>query len=249
MNQLTAQHQRMPNALAVVVHGNFSDLSAAVARRIAQASAQAIAERGAFSIALAGGGTPRLCYELLRGMPVDWKHVRFWFGDERCLPRGDAGRNDTMAHEALLDHAAIPAGNIHPISSELGARVAASEYAKELKGELPLDMVLLGMGEDGHTASLFPGNPATEQDGIAVPVFDAPKPPAERVSLGMATLNSARAKMFLVAGKAKRDAMWQIMRGMLLPAARVSGAEWHIDRAALPDEFVSHQGRTECRSE
>lgn len=230
---------KLPNALAVVVHDNLDDLSAAVARRIVQASAQAIAERGAFRVALAGGETPRLCYALLREMPVDWKHVHVWFDDERCLPRGDDRRNDTMAHESLLDHVAIPAGNIHSIGCERGARVAAIEYAVVLKDALPLDLVLLGMGEDGHTASLFPGNTATEQDGIVVPVFNAPKPPAERVSLGMTALNSARAKIFLVAGMAKREALRRIMRGMPLPAARVAGAEWHIDRAALPDEFVS----------
>lgn len=227
----------LPNARIVIVHENLDELSIAVARRIAQISAQAIGERGLFRVALAGGYTPRGCYTQLRKLPVDWKHVQVYFGDERCLPRGDARRNDTMAREELLAHVAIPRDHIHAIEAERGAQIAATEYAAVLERALPLDLALLGLGEDGHTASLFPGNPATVQDDIVVPVFNAPKPPAERVSLGMNTLNVAREKIFMVAGKAKREALARIAQGAILPAARVAGAEWHVDRAALPDEF------------
>lgn len=227
---------KLPHASAVTVHAGRNELSAAVARRVAQLSAQAIGWRGIFRIAFAGGETPRRCYEMLRDMPVAWEHVQVYFGDERCLPRGDPGRNDSMAHAALLAHVAIPSGNVHAIPAERGARIAATEYAAVLAYALPLDLVLLGMGEDGHTASLFPGNPALEQHGIVVPVFGAPKPPAERVSLGMSALNAARMKMFLVAGKEKRTALEQIARGVALPAARVAGAEWHVEHAALPVE-------------
>jgi 6-phosphogluconolactonase len=229
---------KIPDALDIIVHDDIEALSVAVARRIAMISAQAIGERGIVSIVLAGGETPRRCHELLREMPVDWKHVQVYFGDERCLPRGDMQRNDSMAHVTLLMHVAIPPGNVHAIPAEHGARMAAAEYARILEHALPFDLVLLGMGEDGHTASLFPGNPATEQQAIVVPVFDAPKPPLERVSLGMGTLNSAREKMFLVSGKTKQEALWKIARGVALPAARVTKAEWHVDRAALPDEIA-----------
>lgn len=225
---------KLPNARAVKVHESMDELSVAAALRITELSAQAIVERGIFRIALAGGETPRRCYELLRDMPVDWKHVQVYFGDERCLPRGDPRRNDCMAHDALLGHIPILPGNVHPISAERGARISAMEYAALLEGALPFDLVLLGMGEDGHTAGLFPDNPAAGQDGIAVPVFNAPKPPAERVSLSMGTLNAARAKIFLVAGKAKCEALEQIAHGAALPAAQVTDAEWHVDRAALP---------------
>ncbi len=228
----------IPSALAVMVHDHLEALSIAVAQRIAQLAGQAIGERGIFRIALAGGETPRRCYEQLRGLPVDWRHVHIYFGDERCLPRGDAKRNDRMAHEALLRHIAIPHVNVHPIAAEHGARVSAREYAELLKNALPLDLALLGMGEDGHTASLFPGNPATEQNDTVVPVFNAPKPPPERVSLSLATLSAARWKIFLVAGTEKRAALGRILRGMALPAGRVAGAEWHLDRAAVPDEMV-----------
>lgn len=225
----------LPNAQAVVVHDDLDGLSAAVAQRIAELAAQAIAARGAFHVALAGGETPRRCYEKLRHLPVDWTHVQVYFGDERCLPDGDARRNDRMVREALLEHVAIPPGNIHAIPAELGAREAAVRYAAMLDKVAPLDLVLLGMGEDGHTASLFPGNPATSSAAAAVPVFNAPKPPAERVSLGMGTLNAARQRIFLVAGAGKREALKQILSGKSLPAANIAAAEWHLDRAALPE--------------
>lgn len=224
----------LPKAQAVYVHDNLDDLSLAVALRIAESAAQAIAARGVFHLVLAGGETPRRCYEKLRSLTIDWAHVQVYFGDERCLPNGDAQRNDTMVRETLLAHVAIPQANIHTIPAELGAREASVRYAAVLEHVAPLDLVLLGMGEDGHTASLFPDNPATDNTAAAVPVFNAPKPPAERVSLGMGTLNAAQQKIFLVAGAGKCAALKQILLGNSLPAARVASAEWHLDRAALP---------------
>jgi 6-phosphogluconolactonase len=225
----------LPNAQAVFVHDDLEMLGAAVAQRIAELAAQAIAARGAFHLVLAGGETVRRCYEKLRHLPVDWEHVQVYFGDERCVPAGDVQRNDRMARETLLEHIAIPPDNIHAIQAELGAREAAARYEAVLKKAARLDLVLLGMGEDGHTASLFPGNPAADSMAAAVPVFDAPKPPAERVSLGMGTLNAACHKIFMAAGAGKRDPLARILRGEPLPAARISAAEWHLDRAALPE--------------
>lgn len=224
---------KLPNAQRVIVHDNLDGLSVAVAQRIAEIAQAAIAARGEFRIALAGGETPRRCYERLRELAIEWDRVQVYFGDERCLPRGDAQRNDSMAQDALLKHIAIPPGNVHAIPAEHGARTAAQEYAATLAQ--PLDLVLLGIGEDGHTASLFPGNPATERAAAVVAVFGVPKPPTERVSLGMDTLNAAREKLFLVAGAGKREALQRIARKEALPAARVTGAEWHVDRAAWPD--------------
>jgi len=136
----------------------------------------------------------------------------------------------------LLNHVAIPSANVHAIPAERGAQLAAAEYAALLEQAAPLDLVLLGMGEDGHTASLFPGNPALANAAPVVAVFDAPKPPPERVSLGITTLNAAREKLFLVAGAGKHGALERIAQGGALPAALVTGAEWHVDRAAWPDE-------------
>ena len=224
----------LPNAQAVFVHDDLDGLSAAVAQRIAELAAQAIAARGVFHVALAGGETPRRCYEKLRDLTIDWAHVQVYFGDERCLPAGDAQRNDQMAFDALLKHVAIPPGNIHTIPAELGAREAAAHYAAVLADIERLDLALLGMGEDGHIASLFPDNPAAASMVPVVQVFNAPKQPAERVSLGMSTLNAARHRIFLVAGAGKREALEKISSGELLPAAYVVAAEWHLDRAALP---------------
>ena len=216
------------------MHDDLDELSAAVAQRITELTAQAIAARGVFHVALAGGETPRRCYQKLRTLAIDWTRVQVYFGDERCLPDGAAQRNDRMAFDTLLKHVAIPPASIHAIPAELGAREAATRYAAVLAGIEFLDLVLLGMGEDGHTASLFPDNPATDSAAPVVPVFDAPKPPAERVSLGMNTLNAARHKIFLVAGAGKREALKQIASGKTLPAARVATAEWYLDTKALP---------------
>ena len=218
-----------------VPHDNAADLAVSVARRVAEVAAQAIRDRGEFRLALAGGETPRRCYEQLRHLPIDWVHVQIFFGDERCLPVGDAQRNDTMACVALLDHVAIPPTHLHCIAAERGALDAARHYAGLLNNGAPLDLVLLGMGEDGHTASLFPGNPATESKDAAVAVFDAPKLPSQRVSLGLNTLQQARQRIFLVAGAGKRAALQAIIDGAALPAARVGLAEWHVDRAAMPE--------------
>lgn len=223
------------HAQSLVVHDDMEQLSAAVAQRIAELASQAIAVRGVFRIALAGGETPRRCYEQLRLLKIDWAHVQLYFGDERCLPCGDIQRNDSMVHDALLAHIDIPQGNIHSIPAELGAQQAAASYVTELRDHMPFDLVLLGMGEDGHTASLFPGNPATESVASVVSVYNAPKPPAERVSLGLNTLTDARQKIFIVAGSGKRTALEQILLGNPLPAARIVAAEWHFDHAALPD--------------
>lgn len=154
--------------------------------------------------------------------------------DPEQLSAAVAQRNDRMAFDTLLKHVPIPSTSIHAIPAELGAHEAATRYAAVLAGIERLDLVLLGMGEDGHTASLFPDSPATDSAAPVVPVFDAPKPPAERVSLGINTLNAARHKIFLVTGARKREALEQIASGKLLPAARVAAAEWHLDKKALP---------------
>jgi 6-phosphogluconolactonase len=237
MKTALARSFRLATHAEIVVHHNAEELAQGVAQRISELAAQAIVQRGVFRIALAGGETPRRCYEILRKMKFDWERLHIYFGDERCLPRGDSQRNDYMANEVLLKYVPIPSENIHAIPAERGALIAATEYAVTLEHVLPIDLILLGMGEDGHAASLFPGNPAILKHESVVAVFDAPKPPAERVSLSMGTLNSAREKIFMVAGFGKRDALELIARGAALPAAQVAGAVWYMDHAALPDEI------------
>lgn len=211
-------------------------LAEAATRFILASATAAMKARGRFTLALAGGATPRGCYERLREAAFDWSCVEIYFGDERCLPAGHPDRNDVMAATTWLDRVALPMRNRHAIPAEAGPVAAAAAYAELLVTALPLDLVLLGVGEDGHTASLFPGNAALEQREAVVPVFGAPKPPAQRVSLSLSTLNDARRKLFLVSGTGKRDIMRRLLVAPGLPAARINGAEWLVDRAAWPGD-------------
>lgn len=205
--------------------------------RILAAARDAIARHQAFDIVLAGGNTPRKLYRALRHADADWRHWHVWFGDERCLPPDDPGRNSRMAREEWLEHVAIPAANVHAIPAEHGAREGATRYARELRGTDAFDLVLLGLGEDGHTASLFPGHDwgLHADSPHAIAVFDAPKPPPERVSLGAHRLSNARSVLFLVEGTGKRDAIAAWKRGEAIPAASIcpeAGVDVLLDAAA-----------------
>ena len=191
---------------------------------ILEAAKNAIRERGRFDIVLAGGSTPRRVYEALRETMTDWAAWHIYFGDERCLPENDAERNSHMANEAWLSHVAIPSAQIHPIPGEAGARIAASVYAATLSGIDDFDLVLLGLGEDGHTASLFPGHDWGTGSEVTLPVLDAPKPPPERVSLSALRLSRARKVLFLVSGESKREALKKWRAGLPLPAAAICPA-------------------------
>jgi 6-phosphogluconolactonase len=193
---------------------------AALAIVLAQAAA-AIDARGRFVLALCGGRTPGRLYELLADAGQDWRRWHLVYGDERCLPPGDEERNSSLVSRCWLDRTDFPAQNHHVPEAELGADIAAPRYARAIAPLLPIDLALLGMGEDGHTASLFPGH--SHPDATVVAVHGAPKPPAERVSLGYAALNSADTVCFLVTGDAKRDALRRWQQGDDIPIARISG--------------------------
>jgi len=185
-----------------------------------QASA-AIAAHGRFHLVLAGGTTPRALYEELAHRGAGDHRWHIWYGDERCLPSDDSERNSAMAETAWLAASAIPSEQRRPIPSERGAEAAAVEYAARLAGVPTFDLVLLGMGEDGHTASLFPGHEWTGADVLAV--HDAPKPPPDRVSLSAGRLSDSQAVWFVVTGAGKREALLQWEAGESLPAAAVRG--------------------------
>ena len=218
----------------------FPDDASLVANALARvmaAARDAIVEHGAFHIVLAGGNTPRKLYRALRNADADWSRWHVWFGDERCAPPDDPARNSKMARDEWLDHVAVPVGNVHAIPAESGAREAAAVYARELRGADTFDIVLLGLGEDGHTASLFPGQDwavhADSPDAIAV--FNAPKPPPERVSLSAQRLSNARKVLYLVEGTGKRDAVAAWKRGDAIPAASIApeaGVDILLDAAA-----------------
>jgi len=191
--------------------------------RIVDAARRAIERNGRFSIVLAGGNTPRGVYELLRAAPTDWSRWQVYFGDERCLPIDDAQRNSHMAASVWLDHAPIPRDRIHIIPAELGAERSARCYAATLRRLGDVDLVLLGLGEDGHTASLFPGHDwgAARDSPDVLAVVDAPKPPPQRVSLSAARLSRAHEVLFLVEGASKRDAVLRWKTGADIPARSI----------------------------
>lgn len=214
---------------------NTEAVAVAAAAEVIETVGEAIAKRGICHLMLAGGRTPERCYRVLRDADLDWSRLHIWFGDERCLPINDAGRNDNMARQALLDYIAVPVGQVHAIRAELGAEQAAALYSNLLEAAPAMDLVLLGMGEDGHTASLFPDHPALTDERPAVPVLDAPKEPAERVSVSLKILNQARRCLMLITGADKQPAMARIRSGERLPAALVEGCEWLVDAAAWGD--------------
>ena len=231
-----------PSALPaqVVRWHEFPDDTSLLANALARvlaAAQDAITQHGAFDIVLAGGNTPRKLYRALHNSDCDWARWHVWFGDERCAPPDDPERNSKMVRDEWLDHVAMPAANIHPIPAELGARDAAMLYARELRSIDAFDLVLLGLGEDGHTASLFPGhNRGAHTDSPNVlAVFDAPKPPPERVSLSAHRLSNARHVLYLVEGAGKRAAIAAWKRGDSIPAASIapeSGVDVLLDAAA-----------------
>ncbi|MDQ2972646.1 MAG: 6-phosphogluconolactonase [Rhodanobacteraceae bacterium] len=215
------------DTMQIVRWHRFADtqtLQTEAVRRIRVAADSAIAARGVFRIVLSGGNTPRGVYNALCERPANWPEWQVWFGDERCLPPNDPQRNSRMARDTLLDHVPIPSQNIRAIPAEQGAEDGAQAYAQSLRGVGEFDLVLLGLGEDGHTASLFPGHDwgAATDAPDTLAVFEAPKSPSERVSLSAARLSNARAVLFLVEGEAKRDALTAWRRGDDIPARAIT---------------------------
>jgi len=198
-------------------------LEQAAVQTILEAAELAISKRKEFHLVLAGGTTPRHVYELLRNQITDWRKWHIYFGDERCLPVNDAERNSMMAAQALLNHVAIPVGQIHIIPAEQGAEAAAAAYSLIMDTVEKFDLVLLGLGEDGHTASLFPEHDWGTSPGSssALVVNNAPKPPSERVSLSAQRLSQCRKLMFLVTGINKRKAIQDWRNGIDIPAAAI----------------------------
>lgn len=215
-----------------------AELHRVACKRIVDAAARAIAGRGTFAISLAGGNTPRDVYAMLREARTDWSRWHIYFGDERCAPRTDPERNSRMARDAWLDRVAIPPANIHEIAAELGPGPGAADYTRVLRDLGDFDLVLLGLGEDGHTASLFPGHDwgAARDAPDALAVIDAPKPPPERVSLSASRLSRAREVLFLVAGESKRDAVSKWRSGADIPARAIrppAGVDVLVEAALL----------------
>ncbi|MBV9524492.1 MAG: 6-phosphogluconolactonase [Candidatus Dormibacteraeota bacterium] len=228
---------------------SVADAGAALIDRLASTAA---AQHGRFSVALAGGGTPRLLYETLSSGAwrdrIDWSRWDVYFGDERACPPDDAASNYRMARETLLDRVPIDAARVHRMEADLpDLDGAARAYSALLEAALPraatgaprIDCILLGMGENGHTASLFPGTEALAVGDSWATRGRADYAPYDRITLTYPAINAAANVVFLVTGAAKRDALRATAAGRTPSAgvAPVDGAlEWIVDRSAAGGE-------------
>ena len=216
-------------------------LARAAAEHFVTLAAEAIAARGRFAVALSGGSTPRVTYTLLASdefaARVDWSHVHVFWGDERCVPPDHPESNFRLADEALLSRVPIPSGNVHRVRGELDPEAAAQAYAAELHtffgAPWPrFDLVLLGMGNDGHTASLFPGSAALHETARSVVAVTAhyQDRPVHRVTLTLPAINAARQILFLVTGATKAKILQAVLEGPEgpYPAQRIRPTSGHL---------------------
>ena len=244
------------DARDVRVFTDLEALSTAAAESIVAIAKDSVSQRGRFSIALAGGNTPKRTYQLLverHRDEIDWSRWQVFFGDERFVPSDDKRSNYKMAHDALLSAAPIPPGHVHPIPTDTRTvGDAADAYDETLRDVLgggdtqpsAIDLVLLGVGPDGHTASLFPGSPVLSERAQWARAVEAPttvQPAVPRVTLTLPCLNGARNVVFLIAGNDKRPAVVEILQGgeaaQRYPAAMVRAAGrtvWLIEQSAAP---------------
>ena len=197
------------------------DINQAALQAILNAASKAIKNHGSFSIVLAGGSTPKSIYALLAKQNADWAHWHVYINDDRCLPVDDDERNSKMVDEVWLSLVNIPKNQFYPIPSELGPIAGAKSYNKTIANIGTFDLVLFGLGEDGHTASLFPGH-EVDNSADVVPVFDSPKPPAERVTMSQNRLNNTHEALFLVTGSGKQEAVDNWRSGVAIPAALIT---------------------------
>jgi 6-phosphogluconolactonase len=213
-----------------------SQLANVAAQRIAAAMVATIAEEGGVSLALAGGTTPRAAYEALAKIPgIDWGKVSVYFGDERAVPPTDPDSNYRMADDALFRQVALLPANIHRIHGE-DADPDAAARAYEAVLPLRISIMILGIGEDGHTASLFPGSPALRERTRRVLPVIGPKPPPQRLSITPPVIEAAGLCVVLATGTAKADAVARALRGpidiMSTPSCLARRGLWLLDHAA-----------------
>lgn len=241
----------MHPAVTIRVFEGCDELSRAAAERVVRLANEAIERRGRFVVALAGGTTPRYTYERLAGAPyrwqMPWNDVHVCFGDERMVPPTDDASNYRMAYDALLKYVDVPPGQIHRVPTQCGApeRVART-YAETLRdlfssteGQVPVfDLILLGMGADGHTASLFPGSPALDERTRLVVAPEAPVRGVRRITITPPVIEHAREIMVLATGAEKAAALHDVLDGPYDPHRRP--AQLLRQAAGTVTWFVSH---------
>ena len=231
----------MAGATRVRVFPDAEGVAAYAADTLAQRIDQARAYNRELHAALAGGTTPQRAYELLAQYEGSWKHVHLWLGDERCVPHDHPDSNARMVRESLLATQRDEPPVLHAVPSPEVPEDAAWLYGLEIREHMPtavFDVVLLGMGPDGHMCSLFPGHPVlAAAQAIVAPVRDSPKPPSERVTLTLPVVRSARHTLLLVAGEEKRDPLARALADdPEIPVALLGGDldEVACDLAASP---------------
>lgn len=202
-------------------HSDPVALRTALRRGIERAARESIRQRGGFHIVLAGGQTPAALYRELPSLNTDWRRWHIYFSDERCLPVEHPERNDVMARDCWLGQVPIPRHQVATIPAQHGPALGAMHAHRALTRSPAFDLVLLGLGDDGHTASLFAGLPGAYSRASAIPVRAAPKAPAHRVSLSAVRLSSARAVWFLAIGTEKASILRRWQHGAALPAGRI----------------------------
>lgn len=215
------------------IYNEFGVASKAAADFLAEHIVTRIEKKNICHVVLPGGNTPADCLSYLAQKKLPWHKIHWYLGDERCYPVGHADRNDVMLDKNLWSQ--ISATNIHRIAAEIGAEQAAKDYADVVNTLECFDIVFIGMGEDGHTASLFPSNSALDDTRSVVPVYDSPKAPDERVSLSITSLKNAHCRMVLTGGVAKAEVIARIRKGESLPINRLGDIHWFLDEAALPN--------------
>jgi len=236
------------------VYANASALCEAAANRLMDLAEQAIIDQGEFHIALAGGSTPRMLYSLLALSPykecIDWQHIHVYFGDERCVAPDHNDSNFKMANDTLLSHISIPEANIHRIPAELDDHdEAAQQYAEILTHNIPciyglpmFDLILLGIGPDGHIASLFPGTPALDESNRLATAVYVEKFDSWRISLTYPVINNANHIIIFASGEGKADVLQSVLgdspsggNSVLLPVQQIqprADMTWFIDADA-----------------
>ncbi|HUE97709.1 MAG TPA: 6-phosphogluconolactonase [Anaerolineales bacterium] len=243
----------------IYIFKDLEELSRAAANLFIEHAEQSIGERNRFLIALNGGNTPTRLFQLLAtdyNEKVEWSKVHVFWGDERCVPPDDAGSSYGQARDVLLRHVSIPDSNIHRMTGELGPAEASKDYSLTLKGfaspllEWPrFDLVYLGMGEDGHTASLFPGSPLNVSESTMPVTADYQDRPANRVTLTPLVFNSAHVIAFMATGEKKAITLAKVLSGRynpeLYPAQRIAPKDgrlfWLVDKDAasrLPQGLI-----------
>lgn len=215
------------------IYKDKNQASIAVADFLIENIKKVLEKKSRCNIVLPGGNTPAQCLKIVSKNNLPWHKIHWYLGDERCYPLGHEDRNDIMIENNFWSLISSPKENNHPIPAELGPEEAAIIYSDEIKKSSGLDIVLLGMGEDGHTASLFPNNEALQSNKIAVAVYNSPKAPDERVSLSIETLKSATYKIILALGNGKKEAIEKIKNGEKLPINCLGSLDWFVDEDAI----------------